>query len=196
MKPSLRRLGLALHIALSVGWLGAVVAFLTLAIGSLSRDQQLARACYLSMLVVARGALVPLSIGTLVSGVVQALGTQWGLFRHWWILVKLVLAVLATAALLLHEATAIKDAAKLAADAGAALLQAGRLRELGVQLLADASGAALVLVAALAISIYKPWGVVGRVTRGLRVFIAAVFTLVAAFVTLHLSGHSPHRHNH
>lgn len=195
MKPPLRRLGLALHIALSVGWLGAVAAFLTLAIGSLSRDEQLARACYLSMLVVARAALVPLSIGTLVSGVVQSLGTKWGLFRHWWILVKLVLAVLATAALLLHEATALKDAAKLAADAGAAV-HSGRLRELGIQLLADASGAALVLVAALAISIYKPWGAVGRVTRGLRAFIAAVFALMMAFVMLHLSGHSPHRHSH
>jgi hypothetical protein len=196
MKPPLRRLGLALHIALSVGWLGAVAAFLTLAMGSLSRDEQLARACYLSMLVVARGALVPLSIGTVVSGVVQSLGTKWGLFRHWWVLVKLVLAVLSTAALLLHEATAIKDAAKLAAEAGATALQAGRLREIGIQLLADASAAALVLVAALTISIYKPWGVVGRVTRGLRVFIAAVCALVMAFVMLHLSGHSPHRHSH
>jgi hypothetical protein len=196
MKPSLRRIGLVLHVALSVGWLGAVIAFLPLAIGSLSRDEQLAQACYLSMLVVARGALVPLSIGTLVSGVVQSLGTRWGLFQHWWILIKLLLTVFATGALLLHEATAISEAARLAADAGAAVLQSGVPRELGMQLLADASAAALVLVAALAIAIYKPRGVVGRATHGLRVFLGAVFALVVAFVLLHLSGHSPHRHSH
>lgn len=192
----MRRLGLTLHVALSVGWLGAVVAFLTLAIASRSSDEQLARACYLGMVVVARGALIPLSIGTLVSGVVQSLATKWGLFRHWWVLMKLVLTIFGAAALLLHEVTAITEAAKLAADAGAAVLHSGRLRALGVQLFADAGAAALVLLAALTIAIYKPWGVVGQVTRGLRAFLAAVVALVVAFVVLHLSGHSPHRHSH
>lgn len=196
MKPTIRRLGLTFHVALSVGWLGAVIAFSTLAIGSLSSDAQLARACYLSMVVVARGALVPLSVATLVSGVVQSLGTKWGLFRHYWVLTKLALTVLAAGALLLHEATAISEAAKLAADAGNLVLDSGRLRELGVQLVADSSLAALVLTAALAIAIYKPWGIVGRATRGLRLFLAAVVAVVMGFILIHLSGHSPHRHSH
>jgi hypothetical protein len=95
MRQRLRQLGLFLHVVLSVGWLGAVVAFLALALASLSREPALSRAAYLMMAVVGRGALLPLSVGALVSGVVQSLGTKWGLLRHYWVLVKLVLTVLA-----------------------------------------------------------------------------------------------------
>jgi len=42
MTQRLRKLGLSIHVVLSVGWLGAVVAFLTLALGSFSGDAALA----------------------------------------------------------------------------------------------------------------------------------------------------------
>jgi hypothetical protein len=29
--------------------------------------------------------IMPLSVATLVSGLVQALGTTWGLLRHYWV---------------------------------------------------------------------------------------------------------------
>src|SRR5687768_9248238 len=122
MTPGLRKLGLTLHIVLSVGWIGAVAAFLSLALGALSTDRAVAQASYLAMAVVARGMLVPLSIGALVSGIAQALATKWGLFRHYWVLVKLALTLLATAALLVHEATAIAEAARLAHEASGTML--------------------------------------------------------------------------
>lgn len=196
MTQRLRKVGLSLHVALSVGWLGAVLAFLVLALASSSSDLALARAAYLTMAVVGRGALLPLSVGALVSGVVQSLGTKWGLFRHYWVLVKLVLTVLATAALFVHQTTAIAEAARLAADATAPLLQSGRLRELGVQLVADSSIAVVLLLGVTLIAVYKPWGLVGYVTRSLKVFLAALTALIVAFIALHLSGHSPHRHSH
>jgi hypothetical protein len=196
MTQRLRKLGLSLHVVLSVGWLGAVVAFLALAWASFSRDAALARAAYLGMDVVGRGALLPLSVGALVSGIVQSLGTKWGLFRHYWVLVKLVLTLFATAALFVHQTTAITEAARLAADAATPLLHSGRLRELSVQLLADSGLALLVLLTVTMIAIYKPWGVIGYVTRSLKVFLAAVTALIVAFIALHLSGHSPHRHGH
>lgn len=192
----LRKLGLSFHIALSVGWLGAVAAFLALAIASFSGDAALARAAYLMMLVVGRAVLLPLSIGALVSGVVQALGTKWGLFRHYWVVAKLVLTLFAAAALFVHQTTAIAEAATLAQGAAFAMLQSGRLHELGVQLLADSALALLVLLTITLITVYKPWGLVGQVTRSLRVFLAAVTALIVAFIALHLSGHSPHQHNH
>lgn len=196
MTPRLRKLGLLMHIALSVGWLGAVVAFVPLAIASFSKNSELARASYLAMSVVGRGALLPLSVAALVSGVVQSLGTKWRLFQHYWVLVKLVLTLLATVALFLHQATAITDAARLAAGASEDLLHSGQLRQLGVQLLADASLGVLVLLAITIIAVYKPWGLVGHMRRGLRAFLAAVAALVVAFVVLHLSGHSLHRQRH
>jgi len=173
-----------------------VTTFLALALASFSSDAALARAAYLAMDVVGRAVLVPLSVGALVSGVVQSLGTKWGLFRHYWVVVKLVLTVFATAALFVHQATAITEAARLAADATAPLLRSGRLRELGVQLVADSSIAVVLLLGITLIAVYKPWGVVGYVTRSFKVFLAAVTALIAAFIALHLSGHSPHRHSH
>jgi len=196
MSQRLRKLGLSLHVILSVGWLGAVIAFLALGLASFSRDPSLTKAAYLTMAVVGRSALIPLSVGALVSGIVQSLGTKWGLFRHHWVLVKLVLTVFATAALFVHQATAISDAARLAADATTLALQSGRLHELGVQLLTDAGIATVLLSTVTLIAIYKPWGAVGYVTRSLKVFLAAVTAFIIAFVALHLSGHSPHQHNH
>ena len=196
MTQRLRKLGLSLHVVLSVGWLGAVLAFLMLALASFSPEPALARAAYLTMAVVGRGALLPLSVGAVVSGVVQALGTRWGLFRHYWVLVKLVLTVFATAALFVHQTTAIIEAARLAADTIAPRLPEGRLRELGVQLVLDSGFALLLLLVITLISIYKPWGAVGKVTRSFKLSLAAVTALVVAFIALHLSGPSPHRHSH
>ena len=196
MTPGLRKLGLIVHVVLSVGWIGGVAVFLALAIGTFSQDAAVAHACYLTMAVVGRGVLVPLSVGALLSGIVQSLATKWGLFRHYWVLVKLALTLFATAALLVHQATAITEAARLAREAGDPLLHSAQLHELAVQLLADSGLALLVLLAVTTIAVYKPWGLIGQLTRGLRVFIAGVTALVVAFVALHLSGHGMHRHSH
>ena len=44
--------------------------------------------------------IVPLAIASLLTGVVQALATPWGLFRHYWVVIKLFLTVFATLVLL------------------------------------------------------------------------------------------------
>src|SRR5436190_2002841 len=103
MTSSIRKLGLTLHVVVSVGWVGAVAAFLSLAIAATNGDDATARAAYLAMNVVGRGVLLPLSVGALTSGIVQSLATKWGLFNHYWVLVKLVLTVFAMTALFLHQ---------------------------------------------------------------------------------------------
>jgi hypothetical protein len=195
MTSRLRKLGLTVHIIASVGWIGAVVAFLLLSCRALASDASTSRAAYLAMDVVGRGALLPLGIGALISGVVQSLATRWGLFRHYWVLVKLVLTVLATAALFVHQFGAVAEAARLASDAA---VSASRLplQQLGLQLRADAGLALGVLVSVTVIAVYKPWGVVGQLSRSLRLWLAAFTALVIAFVALHLSGRSPHQHGH
>src|ERR671915_105942 len=106
MTPRLRKFVLTAHITFSVGWLGAVVAYLALAIAALtSRDIQMVRAAYLSMELIGWFIIVPFSLAALLTGLVQSLGTQWGLFRHYWILVKFLLTVTATIVLLLHMPT-------------------------------------------------------------------------------------------
>ena len=92
MNQALRKLSLTTHIIVSVGWLGAVAAYLALAIAGLTtQEQELARAAYISMAVIGKYVIIPLGLLTLVAGIVHALGTSWGLFRYWWILVKFAL---------------------------------------------------------------------------------------------------------
>jgi hypothetical protein len=200
-----RKLGVVVHVALSVGWLGAVAAFLALAIAALGSDQALSRAAFAGMDLIGRWVLIPLSLGALASGIVQSIGTKWGLLRHYWVLVKLLLTIAATAILLLHQFTAVEEAARLAlhiaGDSG------GSLRRFGIQLLADAGLAAVVLTIITVIAIYKPWGSTpfakgapaartsGPQRWSLRLLVGAIIAFVVAFVTLHLSGRSPH-HNH
>jgi len=86
MTPRLRKFAFTAHITISIGWLGAVVAYLALAIAGLtSQDAQTVRAAYLSMELIGWFVIVPFSLVALFSGLVQSLGTQWGLFRHYWI---------------------------------------------------------------------------------------------------------------
>ena len=85
MPPSLRKLALTLHVTASVGWIGAVAAFLALAVvGLTSSDAPTVRGAYLVMEPAARLILLPLAYASLVTGLVQSLGTSWGLFRHYW----------------------------------------------------------------------------------------------------------------
>jgi hypothetical protein len=99
--------------------------------------------------------IVPFCLASLLTGIVQALGTPWGLLRHWWVLVKLTMTSLATFILLLH-ARAIDEAASIAAQTTLSLADLGRLR---LQLIADSGAAVLVLLAATVLAIYKPRGV-------------------------------------
>ncbi|WP_222840656.1 hypothetical protein [Hymenobacter sp. BT190] len=159
MAPALRKFMLTAHITFSVGWLGAVAVFLALAItGLTSSDALLVRTAYLAMGLSGWFVIVPSSLGSLATGVVQALGTPWGLFKHYWVLVKLVLTVGATLLLLLH----MQPVTYLAEVAAKTNLSANDLRRLRLQLLADAAAALVVLLAATAISVYKPWGRIGK----------------------------------
>lgn len=155
MKPPLRKLLLTAHIVFSVGWLGAVAAFLALAVAGLSsQNNNAARAAYIAMDLIGWFVIVPCGIITLLIGLVQSLGTKWGLFRHYWILIKFLLTVGATTLLLLHM-----NATSRVADAAAEMSSnLELLRPVRVQLVFDAAAALLVLLAATILSVYKPWG--------------------------------------
>src|SRR4051812_11429048 len=85
MTPRIRKLALTAHVTSSVGWLGAVAAYLALAVAALTaHDDQLARAAYRSLEIIGWFVLVPSSAAALLTGLVQSLGTEWGLFRHYW----------------------------------------------------------------------------------------------------------------
>ncbi|MBT2515484.1 DUF2269 domain-containing protein [Arthrobacter sp. ISL-30] len=152
----LRKALLVTHVTASVGWLGAVAAFLALAITSVaSPDTELARACTLAMQVIGWAVLVPLSVASLLTGILQSLVTPWGLFRHYWVLAKLVINIIATSILLMYMQTV----ANLAATAGERH-QAQTAHEAlqSWSPVIHASGALVLLILAVLLSIYKPRG--------------------------------------
>ena len=155
MAPRLRKLALTAHVASSVGWLGAIAGFLALAIAGLtSPDARMVQGAYLAMELTGWWVIVPLSLASLLTGLIQSLGTTWGLFRHYWVLAKLLMASLATLVLLLH----MQPIGRLARVAAAATLSAATLRDLRIQLVADAGAALTVLLLATLLSVYKPKG--------------------------------------
>lgn len=155
MRSRLRKLTLTAHIVLSVGWLGTVAAYLAVAIvGLTSRDGQTVLAAYLSMEVIGWFVIVPFSLATLLAGLVQSLGTQWGLFRHWWVSVKFLLTAGGTIVLLGH----MQSVALMSRVAREMTLSATDYRAQRIHLVVHAVGGLLVLLAAAALSVYKPWG--------------------------------------
>lgn len=155
MTPGLRKFALTAHVASSVGWLGSVAVFLVLAIGGLnSQDVQIVRAAYLSMELTTWYIIVPLSLASLLTGLVQSLGTRWGLFRHYWVLIKLLLTILATILLLVHT----QPISYMAGIAAETTVLSADLQGLRIQLVADAGAALLVLLVATVLSVYKPRG--------------------------------------
>src|SRR5215218_8863125 len=106
MPPRLRKFVLTVHVTFSIGWMGGVVAYLALVLAAMtSQDAQTVRAAWIAMELTGWFAIVPLALAALLTGLVMALGTPWGLFRHYWVLITLVLTVLATVVLLLHMPT-------------------------------------------------------------------------------------------
>ena len=156
MKPLLRKFVRTAHIIFTVGWLGAVAAFLALAIvGLTSQDMQMVRADYLAMEVITRYVIVPLSlIPLLVTGPLLSLGTPWGLFRHYWIIVKLVINILSTLILFVHLQP-ISYLSRVAAEG--TLSNADRGAQ--IQLVVAAGAGLLALLVATGLAVYKPRGI-------------------------------------
>jgi hypothetical protein len=211
MTPGLRKFALTAHVTFSVGWLGAVVAYLAVAVAGLaSQDAQVVRSGYSTMELTGWFVIVPLGLAALLTGLVQSLGTEWGLFRYYWILVKFALTVGAVTILLLHMPAVSR--------------RSGVLAEV-----VHAGGGLLVLLATTTLSVYKPWGRTryGRRKQqerrgtpggmlmsasatlsdpdseptggGLpigRIVLAVVSVLVALFILLHLSGGGLGSHGH
>jgi hypothetical protein len=154
MPPGLRKFALAAHLTLSVGWIGAVAAYTALDVSATTgQNAQTLRAAYLGMELIARHVIVPLALASLLTGLVMALGTTWGLFRHYWVLISLLLTIVATVVLLVEMQT-ISYFADMAADP---TTSGDELRALGGTLVHSVGGTVVLLVI-LVLNVYKPRG--------------------------------------
>lgn len=157
MTPRLRKFALTAHVISSVGWLGAVAVFLAHAVlGVTSQNVQMVRAVYLVMEPAAWLVLVPLAFASLLTGLVQSLGTTWGLFRHYWVVFKLLINVFATIVLLMYTQT-LGYLADIAAQTTLSNDDLGVLRTPSVVI--HSALALVVLLVATTLAVYKPRGI-------------------------------------
>jgi hypothetical protein len=152
LSPSLRKLALCVHLTSSLGWVGSVVAYIALGItASTTRDSETIRADWIAMELIGWWVIVPLALASLASGLVISLGTAWGLFRHYWVLISLGLTLLATIILVLHMPS-VSSSAAIARGGDAA-----RLSQLGGDL-GHAVGGLVVLLTVTVLNVFKPRG--------------------------------------
>jgi hypothetical protein len=143
LTPRLRKLALAAHITFAVGWIGAVAGYIALDVAAAtSEDAQTLRAAYLAMELIAWYVIVPLALASVLTGLVMSLGTKWGLFRHYWVLISLLLTIIATVVLLVETQT-ISYFADIAADP---TTSKDDLRALGSTLVHSVGGTVVLLV--------------------------------------------------
>ncbi|MEV4416805.1 DUF2269 family protein [Catellatospora sp. NPDC049609] len=149
-----RRLLLTIHVVTSVGWLGVAYALLVMALTAQSSGDAATRlATYSLMLSFDTAAMLPLGLAALVTGVILGLGTHWGLLRHWWVAVKLVLNIAVLVVPMLTRHPALVDAVDAA--------RAGTLTEPAMQVMDGSIASVIVLTTATVLSVYKPWGKTG-----------------------------------
>jgi hypothetical protein len=209
MPPRLRKLALTLHIIFSVGWLGAVVVYLVLAISGLgSTDDHLITIVYPALEIIGWYIIVPASWAALVTGLIQSFGTTWGLFQHYWVLVKFILTFGASIILIKHMPK-VSEMANMVIGGN---LTGSNFEQLRKGLVIHAAGGLLVLIITTVLSVFKPWGRTrygsGKQTEikkantmepkkeipWAKYILYTVIAIVVAFVVMHLVNGGASRH--
>jgi hypothetical protein len=208
MTPRLRKFALTAHVTSSVGWLGAVGSFLALAVAGLTtRNAEIVRATYIAMELTGWYVIVPFCLAAMVTGLVMSLGTTWGLFRYYWVLVKFLITVIA-ALILFGFTQTLGSLGELAANR---TLSIGELRSLNRSPALHSGGGLVVLLVTTILAVYKPWGMtrygrrkqgtVGQPRPGASTstpwglyLLLGTIGLVLLFLILHLIGGGPRGH--
>jgi hypothetical protein len=148
----MRRSLLIAHIAVSVSWLGLTVGLLTLGIAAfLTGDPAMAHIATGAMKIFGDWLVAPVALLSLLSGLVLALGTPWGLARHRWVWTKFWLTLIATSLSIFSLRPDISEAASTGV--------------VDIDLVIAPSVATATYLFIIAISVLKPWGLTGRGRR-------------------------------
>lgn len=152
LSPAGRKLLLVLHIGCSVSWLGvgSTMAVLSL-IGLLAQTADLRHAAYAFMHIFDLALVIPLMLVAIGSGLALAIGTPWGLFQYWWIVIKLLLSLAIVGFASAQENFWVRELAEQVPSNLAA-------NPLGGYLAVCMGCFVAALWAATILSIYKPWG--------------------------------------
>lgn len=155
MTTKTTKLILTTHIVFSAGWFGTVAVFIALAISSVnSQNPGSIYGALLAMQITSFYVIVPFCLAALITGIILAISTKWGLVKYYWIVAKLFLTVFSTILLIMH----LKPISMLAEMA---TIKKGMIMDMHMEqlrIIFDAAAGLMVLAAIIAISVYKPWG--------------------------------------
>lgn len=145
-----RKVLLASHVAVTVSVLGADLVLLVLGLWGLGGADP--RAVYPAASLIGTRLVAPLAVAALGTGLALGLLTPWGLFKHRWVTIKLVITTVLSAAVLF----VLVPRLGAAADAAAAMAPFAPARRLPL-VIAPAVASAL-LVLAVFLAVLKPGG--------------------------------------
>ncbi len=156
MSPRLRKFMLAVHLTSAVGWIGAATAYLTLVVVVLTNeDARTVRDAIGVMALIDWYVIIPMAIAAFITGLVLSLGTQWGLFRHYWVLFSLLLTVFGIFVLVEYSLT-LREMAAVAANPTFSSSDLDFLKDPG-HAVHNIGGLGLLLVVTV-LNVYKPRG--------------------------------------
>lgn len=152
-----RNLALTVHVVAAVALLGASTVMLVAGLRAASRDDaQEAHAIYALLRLLTVSLDLPLAAIALLSGVLLALTSSWGIFRYWWVVTKLAI----------FAATLILGLALISPSIDTMLnvTEAGDPGESGARwtLIAGAGVQVTILLGAATLGVFKPGGYVRR----------------------------------
>ncbi|MFE0178139.1 DUF2269 domain-containing protein [Streptomyces sp. NPDC059002] len=150
-----RRATLVVHVVGSAGWLGLTLGLLALALTAITTESTtIIEAAVRSMKIFTDWLVIPLSLLTLLSGLLLSVGTPWGLAKHRWVYTKFWLTLATTIASVFALRPGVSDSAATVA-AGDPITDASGL-------IAGPIVSLSAYVFMTVISVLKPWGLTRR----------------------------------
>jgi uncharacterized membrane protein len=146
-----RKLTLVLHLASVGSWLGLDVAMAVLVFTAMGSDDPGTKS--LSFQALELVTIWPMTISglaCLVTGVLLAYGSKYGLTKYWWVVVKLGLNLLLSTLVLIALRPGVEEMADQARQPGAVLN--------ATDLIFPPIVSPTLLMVAVVLSVFKPWG--------------------------------------
>ncbi|WP_025745917.1 hypothetical protein [Kallotenue papyrolyticum] len=156
--PLVRKSLTVLHAICGIGWMGVDIAvFALLMTARTTDDPALVASSFDAIRIIVPLAVPALSLGMLATGVLLGLGTRWGLIRYWWVLVKLLMALVMVVLVFVSLVPTVSSISVPVPTAASADELRARLGPLPDMLLFPPIVSFLMLGIATILSIFKPW---------------------------------------
>ncbi|WP_433160343.1 hypothetical protein [Kribbella sp. CA-247076] len=150
-----RKAVLVLHIASVGSWLGIDVVMAVLTFTALGTDDQSTKAlCFRVLELVTVWPMTVSGLTCLVTGVLLAMGSKYGLTKYWWVVVKLVLNLLLSTLVLVSLRPGVAVIADRAESNDLDI-------PLGDMIYPPIVSPTLLMVAVV-LSVFKPWGLLRK----------------------------------